>query len=122
MAKRIQIKIDITKLQGALVMDVQGRREKRQCLVITTDHFYKGKDGALYLNFTGYEDESRSYGRIYSLKQNLSKEEYDRLKAEGKQTPYVGDIKEWPTSAEQSAPAPSPSAYYDEDDDDMPDL
>lgn len=113
MANKIQVKIDAMKIRGAFQCRIQGRTAEKVCICIPLEHFYHGKDGAEYLDFVGYEDERQSYGRLFSLKQSLSRAEYEQLKASGDQLPFCGDIKRL-DSQQQSAPAqaaqPAPDA------------
>ena len=104
MANKIQVKIDAMKIRGAFQCRIQGRTAEKVCICIPLEHFYHGKDGAEYLDFVGYEDERQSYGRLFSLKQSLSRAEYEQLKASGNQLPFCGDIKRL-DSQQQSAPA-----------------
>ena len=83
MANKIQVKIDAMKIRGAFQCRIQGRTAEKVCICIPLEHFYHGKDGAEYLDFVGYEDERQSYGRLFSLKQSLSRAEYEQLKASG---------------------------------------
>lgn len=106
MANKIQVKIDAMKIRGAFQCRIQGRTSAKDCICIPLEHFYHGKDGAEYLDFVGYEDERQSYGRLFSLKQSLSRAEYEQLKASGAQLPFCGDIKRL-DSQQQSAPAPA---------------
>ena len=110
MANKIQVKIDAMKIRGAFQCRIQGRTAAKQCICIPLEHFYHGKDGAEYLNFVGYEDERQSYGRLYSLKQSLNREEYEQLKASGEQLPFCGDIKRLDSQQQtQAAPAAQPA-------------
>lgn len=110
MANKIQVKIDAMKIRGAFQCRIQGRTAAKQCICISLEHFYHGKDGAEYLDFVGYEDERQSYGRLYSLKQSLNREEYEQLKASGEQLPFCGDIKRLDSQQQtQAAPAAQPA-------------
>ena len=130
MANKIQVKIDAMKIRGAFQCRIQGRTAAKECICIPLEHFYHGKDGAEYLDFVGYEDERQSYGRLYSLKQSLNREEYEQLKASGEQLPFCGDIKRLESQqraqapgAETAAPAEAESpalAALRDDSDDLP--
>lgn len=128
MAKKVQIKVDASKLLGAFTYTVQGKSASKECLCIPKENFYQGKDGALYIDLIGYEDERRSYGRLYSLKQSLNRAEYEKLKQSGAQLPFCGDIKYLQPAAQAPSAAPpaavsapaSASAYGSDDTDDLP--
>ena len=110
MANKIQVKIDAMKIRGAFQCRIQGRTSAKDCICIPLEHFYHGKDGAEYLDFVGYEDERQSYGRLFSLKQSLSRAEYEKLKASGAQLPFCGDIKRLDSQQQtQAAPAAQPA-------------
>lgn len=110
MANKIQVKIDAMKIRGAFQCRIQGRTAEKVCICIPLEHFYHGKDGAEYLDFVGYEDERQSYGRLFSLKQSLSRAEYEQLKASGEQLPFCGDIKRLDSQQQtQAAPAAQPA-------------
>lgn len=93
MATKVQVKIDASKIRGAFRCNIQGRTAVKDCVCIPVERLYHGKDGALYIDFVGYEDERRSYGRLYSLKQTVDQQEYNRIKENGEQIPFCGDIK-----------------------------
>lgn len=110
MANKIQVKIGAMKIRGAFQCRIQGRTLAKDCICIPLEHFYHGKDGAEYLDFVGYEDERQSYGRLFSLKQSLSRAEYEQLKASGAQLPFCGDIKRLDSQQQtQAAPAAQPA-------------
>lgn len=106
MAKKINIKIDFSKVKGAFKCNIKGQKETKECLCLPMDMFFQGKNGALYFDITGYESNGK-YGDIYSLKQKFSKAEYDKMsEAERKSTPFIGTIKE-DTYGQQQQAAPS---------------
>ena len=110
------IKIDLLKLKGARIMDIQGAREVRHCIVIPIDNEigtiidgYFAKDRATgmkterslnscFLNLTAFElaSGSNSYGQSHYIKPKLTREKMELLNQEQvKQIPFVGHLKPW---------------------------
>ena len=71
-------------VKGFFSCRIQGRDSSKECLCILKENLYQGKDGALYLDFVGYEDTQQKFGRLYSLKQSFSRAEYLALSEEEK--------------------------------------
>lgn len=93
MAENIKIKLDASKFDGAFRHNIQGRESSKECLCIPIENFFQGKDGALYIDFTGYDANGR-YGKLYSIKQSIGSERYKALTPEQRRAiPFCGDIK-----------------------------
>lgn len=106
---KVQIKINLALVKGFFSCRIQGRDSVKECICIPKENLYQGKDGALYLDFVGYEDTQQKFGRLYSLKQSFSRAEYLALsEEEKKRIPFCGDIKR--LEEQRSAPASAPSA------------
>ena len=81
---KVQIKINLALVKGFFSCRIQGRDSVKDCICIPKENLYQGKDGALYLDFVGYEDTQQKFGRLYSLKQSFSRAEYLALSEEEK--------------------------------------
>lgn len=91
---KVQIKINLALVKGFFSCNIKGRDAVKECICIPKENLYQGKDGALYLDFVGYEDQTQKYGRLYSIKQSFSRAEYQALSEEEKKCiPFCGDIK-----------------------------
>ena len=93
MADNIKLKLDASKIQGAFRYTIQGKTSSKECLCIPIDNFFQGKNGALYIDFTGYDANGR-FGQLYSIKQSLSADKYKALTPEQRRAiPFCGDIR-----------------------------
>ena len=109
----LNIQIDLTKLPGARVMDIQGNKSVRQCVVIPIDskmgtvcdgYEGKGKDGTpefkffndVKLNLVAIEYAKKKHGISHGLKPSFSKEVTQRMTEEQLyNTPWLGTVKPW---------------------------
>jgi hypothetical protein len=124
----LNLSIELTKLPGAKVMNIQGDRETRQCVVIPIDNKvgiisngYMGKDPQtglpmeklfdnVKLNLVGIQYREPKYGATHGLKASFATEYMQRMTEEQlRAMPWLGNVKPWaqPTSKAQ-------------DDDDLP--
>ena len=124
------IKIDLLKLKGARVMDIQGNKEVRHCVVLPINNEngtiidgYFAQDRATgmkterslnscFLNLTAFELTSgnNSYGQSHYIKPKFTRERMEMLNQEQiKQIPFVGHLKPWTvnTAAQPGAAQPS---------------
>ena len=110
------LRIALTKIKGAKVMDIEGKTCTKRCVVIpidsdegTVQDSYEGKiDGLpttkflndVYLNLTAFEFKEKKYGQSHGIKASFSKKKLERTSEEElKAMPFVGNMKPWVVSA-----------------------
>ena len=106
------LRIALTKIKGAKVMDIEGKTCTKRCVVIpidseegTVQDSYEGKiDGLpttkflndVYLNLTAFEFKEKKYGQSHGIKASFSKKKLERTSEEElKAMPFVGNMKPW---------------------------
>ena len=107
------IKIALTKLPGAKVMDIKGERETRHCVCIPIDdkrgtvyesYKGKGKDGMaerkylndVNLNLVAFEFKKQMYGHTHGLKISVNEETLAHTSEEElKSFPIIGNLTPW---------------------------
>lgn len=107
------ISIDLDMLAGARVMDIQGNKSTRRCIVIPIDNKigtvcdgYMGKtpDGLptekffnhVKLNLVAIEHRTKKHGISHGLKPSFCQEVTERMtEDEMYNTPWVGTLKPW---------------------------
>lgn len=106
------LRIALTKIKGAKVMDIEGKTCTKRCVVIpidseegTVQDSYEGKiDGLpttkylsdVMLNLTAFEFKEKKYGQSHGIKASFSKKKLERTSEEElKATPFVGNMKPW---------------------------
>ena len=106
------IQVDLTKLPGARVMDVQGKKSTRQCVVIPIDNNVGTiADGYLTmdpqtglpttkffsevkLSMVAIEYKQKKHGISHGLKPSFSQEYQERMTEEQLyNTPWLGTVK-----------------------------
>jgi hypothetical protein len=115
----LNISIDLTKLPGAKVMDIEGKKSTRQCVVIPIDnkvgtvcdgYIGKGPEGLpverffddVKLNLVAVEYKQAKHGISHGLKPAFSKETQERMTEEQLyNTPWLGTVKPWVVQAEE---------------------
>lgn len=118
------LRIALTKIKGAKVMEIEGKTCKRKCVVIPIDSedgtvvdSIDGKthDGLpttkflndVYLNLTAFEFREKKFGNSHGIKASFSRERMQSMgEDELKQMPFIGNMKPWATR--------------NDDDDDLP--
>ena len=110
------LRIALTKLKGAKVMEIEGRTCKKLCVVIPIDNeegtvvdSYEGKiDGLpttkplddVQLNLTAFEFKEKRFGQTHGIKAAFSKERLKRMREEDlRNMPFVGNLKPWATTS-----------------------
>ncbi len=113
------IKIDLLKLTGAAVVDLQGKTAKKRCVVIPIEdaNLFQGAKG-VYLDAAAWEAQNPQYGDSHYIKQSLTKEARDKMTDEQKkQIPIIGNVK--PIGGAQTAQpfddSAAPAATSDDD-------
>lgn len=112
------LRIALTKLKGAKVMEIQGKTCSKLCVVIPIDNdegtvqdSYEGKvDGLpttkplddVQLNLTAFEFREKKYGQTHGIKASFSKKRLERMTEEElRHMPFVGNMRPWSAPAEQ---------------------
>mgnify|MGYP006969165982 CR=1 FL=1 len=112
------LKIALTKLKGAKVMEIQGKTCTKTCVVIPIDNeegtvrdSYEGKiDGMpttkflndVQLHLTAFAFREKKYGQTHGLKASFSRQRMERMTEEElRSMPFVGNMKPWNIVSEQ---------------------
>ena len=75
------IKIDLLKLRGAFMKNLQGKTATKRCIIIPVDDcdgIYLGEKGC-YLNMTAIEMQEPKYTDTHCIKVNLPKEQREAM-------------------------------------------
>ena len=107
------IQVDLTKLPGARVMDIQGNKSTRQCVVIPIDnkvgtiadgYLAQTSDGLpttkyfseVKLSMVAIEYKQKKYGISHGLKPSFSQQYQERMTEDQLyNTPWIGTVKPW---------------------------
>ncbi len=111
------IKIELDRIPGAKVMDIQGETKTRRCVVIPIDNergtvideyrkFDHGVGGMtsrplahVQLLATAYESANQSYGSTHYIKPQVSKEHFERMsETQVRNLPFIGSLQPWQVS------------------------
>ena len=123
------LRIALTKIKGAKVMDIEGNTCTKRCVVIpidseegTVQDSYEGKiDGLpttkylsdVMLNLTAFEFKEKKYGQSHGIKASFSRKKLERTSEEElKAMPFVGNMKPWVMNTSDDD---LPPAYEKED-------
>ncbi len=89
------IKLDLLKLKGAVVRNLQGRTATKRCIVIAvneSDGMLLGKKGS-YPNLTAIEMQNPQYNDTHCIKPDLPKEQREAMTTEMQNAiPIVGGL------------------------------
>jgi hypothetical protein len=116
------LRIALTKLKGARIMDIQGKTCTKTCVVIPIDNdegtvqdAYEGKvDGLptqkplddVQLNLTAFEFREPRYGQTHGIKASFSRKRMEGMTEEQlRSMPFVGNMKPWQLPAGNDLPA-----------------
>lgn len=115
----LNLSIDLTKLKGAKVMEIQGTHMTRKCVVIPIDnglgtvcdgYISKTPEGLLTeryfddvkLNLVAIEYRQKKHGISHGLKPSFSREVSERMAQEDVYaTPWIGTVKPWNLASAQ---------------------
>lgn len=89
------IKIDLAKLSGVAVTDLQGQNGLVRCVVIpvAANHIFEGQKG-IYLDLCAFEMKNPQYEATHTIKQSLPKSVRESMTEEQRKSlPIVGDLK-----------------------------
>lgn len=123
------LRIALTKIKGAKVMDIEGKTCTKRCVVIpidseegTVQDSYECKiDGLpttkflsdVMLNLTAFDFKEKKYGQSHGIKASFSKKKLERTSEEElKAMPFVGNMKPWVMNTSDDD---LPPAYEKED-------
>ena len=125
------LRIALTKLKGARVMEIEGKTRTRTCVVIPIDNeegtvqeSYKSKiDGLpttkplndVQLNRTAFEFAEKKYGHSHGIKASFSKERLERMTEEElRSMPIVGNMQPWSVKKDDDDLPPANAREEDE--------
>lgn len=90
------IRIDLLKLKGAAVRNLQGRTATKRCLIIPVDEcdgMYLGEKGC-YLNCTAIEMKEQKYQDTHCIKPEIPKEKRELMSEEERNAvPIIGGLR-----------------------------
>ncbi len=89
------IKINLTKIPGAALVNLKGNTATKQCIVIPVEdaNLYVGEKG-VYLNLVAFQYREPKFADTHMIKQDLDKEVYDALTEEQRKAlPILGGMK-----------------------------
>lgn len=93
--KNYGIKIDLLKLKGAFMRNLQGKAETKRCLIIPVDDcdgIYLGEKGC-YLNMTAIEMQEPKYTDTHCIKVNIPQEQREAMTEEERNAiPILGGL------------------------------
>ena len=108
------IEIDLLKLKGAKVADVQGNTETRRCICVpinnrvgtVTDAYFirdertgelvEVKKKGVTLVLSAFELQRKDRGQSHMIKPGFNKETFERLTDEQlREVPWIGNLKPW---------------------------
>lgn len=111
------IKIELDRIPGAKIMDIQGDTATRRCVVIPIDNVrgtvvdaYKRFDHSLgamttkplehvQLLATAYESANQSFGSSHYIKPQVSREYFERMsETQVRGLPFIGSLQPWKVS------------------------
>lgn len=90
------IRVDLLKLQGAFMRNLQGKAATKRCLIIPVDDcdsIFLGEKGC-YLNMTAIEMENPQFNDTHCIKGDLPKDKREAMTEEQKRAlPILGGMK-----------------------------
>lgn len=106
------IRIALTRLKGAKVMDIEGKTCTKRCVVIPIDNedgtvqdAYEAKVEGLptwkplddvQLNLTAFEFRDAKFGQSHGIKVSFSRKRMETMKEEElRSMPFIGNLKPW---------------------------
>jgi hypothetical protein len=106
------IRIALTRLKGAKVMDIEGKTCTKRCVVIPIDNeegtvqdAYEAKVNGLptlkplddvQLNLTAFEFRDAKFGQSHGIKVSFSRKRMETMQEEElRSMPFIGNLKPW---------------------------
>ena len=95
MATNYGIKIDLLKLKGAFMRNLQGKSATKKCIIIPVDDcegMFLGEKGC-YLNMTAIEMQNPQYSDTHCIKPDIPKEQREAMSEEQRNAiPIIGGL------------------------------
>lgn len=95
MATNYGIKIDLLKLKGAFMRNLQGKSATKKCIIIPVDDcdgMFLGEKGC-YLNMTAIEMQNPQYSDTHCIKPDIPKEQREAMTDEQRNAiPIIGGL------------------------------
>lgn len=89
------IKIDLLKLKGAFMRNLQGKSATKKCIIIPVDDcdgMFLGEKGC-YLNMTAIEMQNPQYSDTHCIKPDIPKEQREAMSEEQRNAiPIIGGL------------------------------
>ena len=96
MAEILNGKINLAKLNNAIVKEMNGRKGPVKCVIIPVEenNIYLGSNGSAYLSFTCAERPAKSdWGETHTIRPQVSTEKYrSTTKEERMAIPFIGGL------------------------------
>lgn len=115
------IKIDLTKINSAALVNIKGKTATKQCIVIPVEDagLFVGEKG-VYLNLQAIELKEQKFEQTHMVKMDVRSEAYKAMtEDERKQIPIIGGMKAREFQQAQQRQA-SGTAEFSGNDDDLP--
>lgn len=124
MATNYGIRIDLLKLKGAFMRNLQGRNATKKCIIIPVDEcdgMFLGEKGC-YLNMTAIEMQDPKYSDTHCIKPNIPKEQREAMTEEQRNAiPILGGLHAIERQPQQMAVSTTIGAdAFAPDDEDLP--
>ncbi len=118
------IKIDLLKLKGAFMRNLQGKTATKRCLIIPVDDcdgVYLGEKGC-YLNMTAIEMREPRYNDTHCIKPDIPKEQREAMTEEQRNAvPILGGLHAIEVQpAQMTVNGTLGQSAFAPDDDDLP--
>jgi len=95
MSNNLAIKLNLTKIPGAALVDLKGNNSTKKCIIIPVEDsgLFVGEKG-VYLNLTGIGYREPKYDDTHFIKQSIDKEAFTAMsEAERNALPILGGIR-----------------------------
>ncbi|HLP03836.1 MAG TPA: hypothetical protein VK152_00265 [Paludibacter sp.] len=95
MKENLSIKVNLTKIPGAALVDIKGNTSTKKCIVIPIEgsNLFVGEKG-VYLNMTAIALKEPKYDDTHLVKQAIEKEKYNAMSKEQQDAiPIIGGIR-----------------------------
>lgn len=118
------IKIDLLKLKGAFMRNLQGKNATKKCIIIPVDDcdgMYLGEKGC-YLNMTAIEMQNPQYSDTHCIKPDIPKEQREAMSEEQRNAiPIIGGLHAIERQPQQMAVTETINAgAFSPEDEDLP--
>lgn len=116
------IKIDLLKIRGAFMKNVQGRTQTKRCIIIPVDDdpgIYLGEKGC-YLSMVGVELQNPKYEDTHMVKSDIPKDMRELLTEEQRrELPILGNMRPM-KSGQQQMQVNGVASFAEDEDEDLP--